>query len=150
MATRRVVVGSKVGLHARPAALFVQAVNRQPVKVTIAKEGKEPVRAGSILMVLALDVRGARGNHSQRLGRRGRAGAGQARRSCRATSTHPAMIDQPQDTEASLSASASSKAAAILRQAERAEVSNASVEVQAATPVRSKSATVIESAEGRR
>jgi hypothetical protein len=60
------------------------------------------------------------------------------------------MIDQPQDTEASLSASASSKAAAILRQAERAEVSNASVEVQAATPVRSKPATVIESAEGRR
>jgi phosphocarrier protein HPr len=58
MATRRVVVGSKVGLHARPAALFVQAVNRQPVKVTIAKEGKAPVGVGSILIVLALDVRG--------------------------------------------------------------------------------------------
>jgi phosphocarrier protein HPr len=58
MATRRVLVGSKVGLHARPAALFVQAANRLPVQVTIAKEGKEPVRAGSILMVLGLDVRG--------------------------------------------------------------------------------------------
>ena len=45
---------------ARPAsALFVQAANRLPVKVTIAKEGMKPVRAGSILMVLGLDVRGS-------------------------------------------------------------------------------------------
>ena len=59
MATRCVVVGSKVGPHARPAALFVQAANRLPVKVTVAKEGMKPVRAGSILMVLGLDVRGS-------------------------------------------------------------------------------------------
>jgi phosphocarrier protein HPr len=59
MATRCVVVGSKVGLHARPAALFVQAANRLPVKMTVAKEGMKPVRAGSILMVLGLDVRGS-------------------------------------------------------------------------------------------
>jgi phosphocarrier protein HPr len=58
MPERRVVVGSKVGLHARPAALFVQAAARQPVKVTIAKNGKSPVDARSILAVLALDVRG--------------------------------------------------------------------------------------------
>ena len=58
MAERRAVVGSKVGLHARPAALFVQAAARQPVKVTIAKEGKDPVDASSILAVLGLDVRG--------------------------------------------------------------------------------------------
>ena len=31
MATRSVVVGSKVGLHARPAALFVQAAASQPL-----------------------------------------------------------------------------------------------------------------------
>jgi phosphocarrier protein len=55
---RRVVVGSKVGLHARPAALFVQAAAKQPVKVTIAKDGKEPVDGRSILRVLGLDVRG--------------------------------------------------------------------------------------------
>jgi hypothetical protein len=60
------------------------------------------------------------------------------------------MSDQPQDTEASLSASASSKAAAILPQAERAEVANAIFKVQAATPVQTKPATVIGSAEGRR
>jgi phosphocarrier protein HPr len=58
MPERRVMVGSKVGLHARPAALFVQAAAKQPVKVTIAKDGKSPVDARSILAVLALDVRG--------------------------------------------------------------------------------------------
>jgi phosphocarrier protein HPr len=58
MPERRVAVGSKVGLHARPAALFVQAAAKQPVKVTIAKDGRDPVDARSILAVLALDVRG--------------------------------------------------------------------------------------------
>jgi phosphocarrier protein HPr len=57
-ATRRVVVGSKVGLHARPAALFVQAASKLPVRVTVAKEGADPVDARSILAVLGLDVRG--------------------------------------------------------------------------------------------
>jgi phosphocarrier protein HPr len=58
MPERRVVVGSKVGLHARPAALFVQAAARQPVKVTIAKDASAPVDAKSILAVLTLDAHG--------------------------------------------------------------------------------------------
>jgi phosphocarrier protein len=58
MPERRVNVGSKVGLHARPAAMFVQAAAKQPVKVTIAKSGGDPVDARSILSVLALDARG--------------------------------------------------------------------------------------------
>jgi phosphocarrier protein HPr len=58
MPERRVVVGSKVGLHARPAAMFVQAAAKQPVKVTINKVGGNPVDARSILSVLALDARG--------------------------------------------------------------------------------------------
>lgn len=58
MSELRVVVGSSVGLHARPASLFVQAAARQPVPVTIAKEGGLPVDARSILMVIGLDVRG--------------------------------------------------------------------------------------------
>ncbi|MDQ6614867.1 MAG: HPr family phosphocarrier protein [Actinomycetota bacterium] len=60
MSQRHVVIGSSVGLHARPAALFVQAASRQPVKVTISKVGadpREPVDARSILSVLALDAR---------------------------------------------------------------------------------------------
>ena len=59
MPERRVVVGSKVGLHARPAAMFVQAAAKQPVKVPFAKAaGGDPVDARSILSVLALDARG--------------------------------------------------------------------------------------------
>ena len=58
MPTRRVIVGSKVGLHARPASLFVQAAGRQPVNVTIGKDGGEPVNAKSILSVISLDARG--------------------------------------------------------------------------------------------
>ena len=58
MPERHVIVGSKVGLHARPAALFVQAAARQPVPVMIGKPGADPVDARSILSVLGLDARG--------------------------------------------------------------------------------------------
>lgn len=59
MAERRVTVASRVGLHARPAALFVQAAGKHRAAApTIAKAGGEPVSARSILSVLALDARG--------------------------------------------------------------------------------------------
>ena len=58
MSERTVVVGSSVGLHARPAAMFVQAAAAQPVKITVAKPGGTPVDARSILAVLALNARG--------------------------------------------------------------------------------------------
>jgi phosphocarrier protein HPr len=58
MAERQVIVGSNVGLHARPASLFVQAAARAAVPVLIAKQGGEPVDARSILSVLGLDARG--------------------------------------------------------------------------------------------
>ncbi|GLW63707.1 phosphocarrier protein [Actinomadura rubrobrunea] len=57
MAERRVRVGSKVGLHARPAAVFAQAAARLPVRVTIAKPGGDAVDARSMLSVLTLDAR---------------------------------------------------------------------------------------------
>ena len=57
MAERRVRVLSKVGLHARPAALFVQAATKAPYDVRVAKADGEPVNAKSILSVLSLDVR---------------------------------------------------------------------------------------------
>jgi phosphocarrier protein HPr len=53
-----VTVGSSVGLHARPASLFVQAAARQAVPVKIAKAGGDAVDARSILLVLGLDARG--------------------------------------------------------------------------------------------
>jgi phosphocarrier protein HPr len=58
MAQREVTVGSTVGLHARPAALFVQAAAQAPVPVFIAKHGGAPVDARSILSVIGLDARG--------------------------------------------------------------------------------------------
>jgi phosphocarrier protein HPr len=57
MAERRVTVGTDVGLHARPAALFVRAATRSPAAVTVAKDGRDAVDAKSILSVLGLDAR---------------------------------------------------------------------------------------------
>jgi len=57
MPERRVTVASRVGLHARPAALFVRAAGRAGVAVTIAKIGAAPTDARSLLAVMALDVR---------------------------------------------------------------------------------------------
>lgn len=54
MYQRTVSVGSRSGLHARPASLFVQAAMRQPVAVTVGREGDAPVDARSMLSVLAL------------------------------------------------------------------------------------------------
>ncbi|MFT4186050.1 MAG: HPr family phosphocarrier protein [Micrococcaceae bacterium] len=53
MATKTATIGSKVGLHARPAAMFVQAVTATGLPVTIAKEGGDPVDARSLLAVMA-------------------------------------------------------------------------------------------------
>jgi phosphocarrier protein HPr len=58
MPHRTVIVGSRVGLHARPASLFVQAAARQPVAIKIGKPDGDAVDARSILLVLGLDVRG--------------------------------------------------------------------------------------------
>ncbi|MBD8060236.1 HPr family phosphocarrier protein [Cellulomonas sp. JH27-2] len=56
MSQRTVAVASRVGLHARPAMIFTQAVEASGVPVTIARPGGEPVDAGSILFVMSLGV----------------------------------------------------------------------------------------------
>ena len=58
MPERTVTIGSRVGLHARPASLFVQAAAQLPVPVQVGKPGEDPVDARSILSVLSLDARG--------------------------------------------------------------------------------------------
>jgi phosphocarrier protein HPr len=58
MAEVTVTVPDGVGLHARPAAVFVQAAAKASADVTVGRPGGEPVNAKSILAVLALDVRG--------------------------------------------------------------------------------------------
>lgn len=56
MPTRTVAVASRVGLHARPAAVFTQAVAATGLPVTIATGGGAPVDASSILFVMSLGV----------------------------------------------------------------------------------------------
>jgi phosphocarrier protein HPr len=60
MPTRTAVIASNVGLHARPAGLFVglagEAV-RAGVTVTIGRPGEDAVNAASILSVLSLGAR---------------------------------------------------------------------------------------------
>ncbi len=56
MPSRTVAVASKVGLHARPAAMFVQVVAARGLPVTITKGDSGPVDAHSILMVMGLGV----------------------------------------------------------------------------------------------
>ncbi len=53
MPERTVTIVAPEGLHARPAALFVQAVKASGTSVTVAK-GDKTVNAGSILGVITL------------------------------------------------------------------------------------------------
>jgi phosphocarrier protein HPr len=55
MPTRSATIASAHGLHARPAALFVQAVNDSGLTVTIEKDGRK-APAGSILGVISLAI----------------------------------------------------------------------------------------------
>ena len=48
-------VNNKVGLHARPAADFVQTASKFKSKITVIKDGKE-VDAKSIIGILSLGV----------------------------------------------------------------------------------------------
>jgi len=55
-ATRTVTIGSRVGLHARPASLFVQAVSASGHAVTVTTASGDTADGASILSVLALGV----------------------------------------------------------------------------------------------
>lgn len=58
MTTRTVAVASTVGLHARPAALFVKEVSESGIPVTITKAGgAKTVNAASLLAVMSLGIR---------------------------------------------------------------------------------------------
>jgi phosphocarrier protein len=54
MFTRTVVVGSAVGLHARPAAIISEAVAELDSEVLLAVPGDEPVDASSALLIMTL------------------------------------------------------------------------------------------------
>lgn len=54
MAERQATIASSSGLHARPAKLFVEAVQKQPVPVTIQVGDGPALNAGSILSLMGL------------------------------------------------------------------------------------------------
>ena len=54
MATRIVTVGSKVGLHARPAAMIAEAAADYDDEILLGVEGEEPVDASSVMMIMTL------------------------------------------------------------------------------------------------
>lgn len=60
MAERTATIASRVGLHARPAAIFAEAAGDLPVEVTIAAEGEpaeEAMDASSILSLMSLGAK---------------------------------------------------------------------------------------------
>ncbi|WAB84151.1 HPr family phosphocarrier protein [Microcella daejeonensis] len=54
MVQKQATIASSAGLHARPAKLFVEAVQRTGIPVTIAAEGGPALNAGSILSLMGL------------------------------------------------------------------------------------------------
>jgi phosphocarrier protein HPr len=57
MPQRTVTIASSVGLHARPAAMFVQAATATGLPIQIGRTGEEQVDARSILGVMALGAK---------------------------------------------------------------------------------------------
>ncbi len=57
MISKEFIIKNKIGLHARPAATFVQTVSKYRSRITISKDNKE-VNAKSIVEVLSLGVEG--------------------------------------------------------------------------------------------
>lgn len=54
MPSKTVIVGSAVGLHARPATIIAEAAAAYDDEITLAVEGEEPVDAGSSLLIMTL------------------------------------------------------------------------------------------------
>jgi phosphocarrier protein len=54
MPTKSAVVGSAVGLHARPAAIISEAVGELDSEVLIGVPGGDPVDASSALLIMTL------------------------------------------------------------------------------------------------
>ncbi|RYV51795.1 HPr family phosphocarrier protein [Pengzhenrongella frigida] len=57
MFERKATIASRVGLHARPAAIFAEAVGEVPIDVTIALESdpeEDAMDAASILSLMSL------------------------------------------------------------------------------------------------
>ncbi len=56
MTAKDVVVGSAIGLHARPAGIISDAAAKFDEEITNAVDGEEPVNATSALLIMSLGV----------------------------------------------------------------------------------------------
>jgi len=54
MASKIVIVGSAVGLHARPASVIAEAAGQYSDEVTLSVAGGDPVDAASALLIMTL------------------------------------------------------------------------------------------------
>ncbi len=54
MASKTVIVGSSVGLHARPASIIAEAAAEYDDEILLSVPGEEPVDAGSSLLIMTL------------------------------------------------------------------------------------------------
>jgi len=52
---RKAIIQASIGLHARPAAVFVRAVAQSGLPVTISRDGRPGVDARSLLEVMTED-----------------------------------------------------------------------------------------------
>ncbi|RKY31987.1 MAG: phosphocarrier protein HPr [Candidatus Omnitrophota bacterium] len=51
---KKIIVKNKQGLHARPAALFVQVANKFDARIKVKRDKKEEVNGKSIMGILTL------------------------------------------------------------------------------------------------
>ena len=54
MASKTVIVGSAVGLHARPASIIAEAAADYDDEILLSVPGEDPVDAGSSLLIMTL------------------------------------------------------------------------------------------------
>lgn len=54
MASKTVIVGSSVGLHARPASIIAEAASEYDDEILLSVPGEDPVDAGSSLLIMTL------------------------------------------------------------------------------------------------
>lgn len=57
MISKKFIINNKIGLHARPAALFVQVANKYQSEVIVKKDDAE-VNGKSIMGIMAIGVAG--------------------------------------------------------------------------------------------
>lgn len=57
MAEMRVTVGSKIGLHARPAAILAKTAAGKAIPVKIGRTAEGAVNAASVLAVMSLGIK---------------------------------------------------------------------------------------------